>query len=192
MRINSISHSISSNVFFKASGNKTVSVSVPVVSQQVYNISDVFTYEREDKNFFTNTVIKGKNFGEQYELLIDRHNQGSIKGNIGDKQVDVKIERKGEFSNHWWSINGYVGDKKVEMERKTNHLTGQFANEDVDIHTNIISAPGLLVDGKGIKLTKEMGYGTNFLNPKKEIIYGKYSMDKDFLPIIVGITTFLS
>ena len=187
MRINSISHSVNYHIYFLRQEVSVKTATQPVVSLQEYNIPDVFTYNRKDKNFFTNTIITGKNFGENYELNIYNHIPGYITGNIGDKQVDIKIEQKDGLNKHYRIITGNVGDKRVELLKYPTHITGKFANEDINIQTTPMGGPDVLINGKGIKLTKEMGYGGTLLNPKKEIIYGKYSMDKDFLPLIAGI-----
>jgi len=187
MKINLIGHSISYSVSFSRNKVPINPATQPSISQQEYNISDVFTYNRKEKNFFTNTVITGKNFGENYELNIYNHKPEHITGIIGDKKVNIKIEQKGGLNDYYRTITGNIGDKKVELVKYPTQITGKFANEDIDIKTTPMGAPEVLVNGKGIKLTKEMGYIGTLMNPKKEIIYGKYSMDKDFLPLIAGI-----
>lgn len=155
------------------------------LQNQPYNIVDVFSYNVEkNKIGVVNKKISGKNFGDNYQLEIARPSPSSITGNIGGKQVDIKLQKNGNN----WDISGNVGNKQVKLQvLSRRHLKGKFGNEDIEAHS-VMTRHGMYVDGKNIKLTKELVYGSGFWANFVEKCTGKFNLDKDFLPVIVAIT----
>ena len=162
-----------------------------VVSVDKYDdsIKGKFTMTVND-NLFASTSgreLTGKNFGEDYNLTLKKD---GISGVIGDKKVDVHIEKtRPAFWEYKTSITGNVGDKTFAFNVKypflSKRLVGKFGDKDINLLLRASSRfEDFYADGDGIKLTF-----SKLTADSKYNSFGRYgsNQDKDMLPIIAGL-----
>lgn len=165
----------------------------------VSNVKDNFTYNTVDSFALEKEhVVCGKIYGQDYKLQRDiKQIPSYIKGNIGDKQVDIKTEK---YSNNIFSskyhISGFVGDKKLAMDLSLNpfgyNLNGEFAGKNTNIKIKKAFAPNSVnyyIEGDNVNMERILTQGKmtllgSKLNPK---YYGTYNFDKDFLPVLAAL-----
>ncbi len=177
-------------------------------SNSVYFGSDSVAIKNNVDNNFDINVGKtsdsslsnfvGKSFGVEYNLNCGRkpYYPLFIRGNIGDKDVDIKFLKQDNYKQY---IRGKVGDKEVDLKLKTpilksDTIEGKFGNDEIKISISRLTGRGgndILIGGNGVDMQFSSVYSKKFgFNDIKQRLIGKYYIDKDFLPVLMTMITY--
>lgn len=168
-------------------------VSVSKVLPTQSEVRDNFTFKTSTDGLKSSETIKGsiniegKTYGTLYKLQrISSLNVTELNGYIGDKKVSIQSTRQGilDPKRH---ITGNVGNKNVEIEVTTRFgakvIKGKFGEENIDFGIQSYRYNDI-ISGKGVDM-RLMYYADS--NPK---YLGKYELDKEFLPILAGLSRY--